>query len=74
MSKQSAPIRKTCQHRSVCAHWATIGVYRWEYGETDVNLDRPVRVFCGRHKPRLHRGQNLRNVKLVTYDGSEHYL
>jgi hypothetical protein len=67
MSKQKNPIKKTCQHSSVCEHWASIGVYRWEYGETDVNLDRPVRVYCGSHKPFLHRGQNLRNVRLVTH-------
>jgi hypothetical protein len=67
MSKQKTPIKKTCQHSSVCEYWATIGLYRWELGETDVNLDRPVRVFCGRHKPRLNRTQNLRNVRLVTH-------
>lgn len=66
MSKQKTPIRKTCQHQSVCEHWATIGLYSWDYGQTDVNLDKPVRVFCGQHKPRLNRTQLLRNVRLVT--------
>lgn len=67
MAKQRNPIRKTCQHRSVCEHWATIGVYTWEPGQTDVNLDKPVRVFCGRHKPRWFSvGQNARNVPLRT--------
>jgi hypothetical protein len=28
-------------------------------------LDRPVKVFCGQHKPRLFRGQNLRNVRIA---------
>lgn len=65
MSKQKNPINKTCQHKSVCDRWATIGLYTWEHGQTDVNLDKPLRVFCGRHKPQLHRGQNLRNVKLL---------
>ena len=74
MTKQKKPIRKTCQHTSACVHWATIGLYSWEHGQTDVNLDKPARVFCGRHKPRLHRGQNLRNVKLMNHDGTEHYI
>lgn len=64
MSKQTAVIHKQCQSRDACLRDATIGVYRWEHGETDVNLNRPLWAFCGHHKPRLHRGQNLRNVKL----------
>ncbi len=63
MSKQKKPIYQTCQH---CERDASIGLYSWKHGETDVNLDEPVRVFCGKHKPRLHHGQNLRNVNLVT--------
>lgn len=66
MAKQTKVIVKTCQHSSVCERWATVGVYSWERGQTDVNLDKPVRVFCGQHKPHLHHGQNLRNVKLAT--------
>lgn len=65
MSKQTKPINKQCEHRSQCFRDATIGVYRWSDGETDVNLDRPVKVFCGQHKPRLRRNQNLRNVRIA---------
>lgn len=65
MSKQTKPIYQSCQHKSICEHDATIGTYSWEHGQTDVNLNKPVRVFCGRHKPGLHRGQNLRNFKLA---------
>lgn len=65
MSKQTKPIDKQCQSRTQCSSDATIGVYHWQPGETDVNLDRPVKVFCGQHKPRLNRGQSLRNVRLV---------
>ena len=65
MSKQAKPINTQCQHRSQCFRDATIGVYRWSDGETDVNLDKPVKVFCGQHKPRLFRGQNLRNVRIA---------
>jgi hypothetical protein len=65
MSKQSKPITKQCQHRSQCSRDAIIGVYRWEDGDSDVNLDRPVKVYCGPHKPRLFAGQNLRNVRIV---------
>lgn len=65
MAKQSTPIRKQCQSRFQCSRDAVIGVYRWVDGETDVNLDKPVKVFCGQHKPRLHRGQNLRNVRIA---------
>lgn len=66
MSKQTKPINKQCQHRSQCSRDATIGTYTWVDGETDVNLDKPLKVFCGPHKPRLHRGQNLRNVRIMT--------
>lgn len=65
MAKQSRPITKQCQHSSQCWNDALIGTYRWEDGESDVNLDRPLKVFCGQHKPRLFAGQNLRNVRLV---------
>lgn len=66
MSKQKNPIQKKCQSNAQCKRAATIGVYTWQYGESDVNLDRPLSVFCGRHKRRLHRDQSLRNVELVT--------
>lgn len=65
MSKQTQPINRQCQHKSHCFRDGIIGVYRWEPGETDVNLDRPVKVFCGPHKPRLFPGQNLRNVRIA---------
>lgn len=63
--KQTKPIRHNCQHEN-CVRDAVVGLYAWEPGETDVNLDRPVKVFCGPHKPRLHRDQYLRNVRLTT--------
>jgi hypothetical protein len=40
-------------------------MYTWAQGDSDVNLNRPVRVYCGQHKPRLHAGELRRNVKLV---------
>lgn len=55
---------KQCQHKSQCSSDATWGMYGWLPGETNVNLKRPVRVFCGPHKPRLRPGQLLRNVRL----------
>lgn len=64
-AKQSKPIRTQCQHRSQCSRDAVIGTYTWAVGETIVNLDRPVKVYCGPHKPRLHLGQRLRNVRIV---------
>jgi len=64
VSKQTKPIRRNCRHKD-CVRDAVIGVYRWEYGETDVNLDRPVTVVCGQHKPRLNRGTFLRNVRIA---------
>lgn len=64
--KQNTPIRKTCQHRSQCLRDAVVGLYHWELGETDVNLDKPVRVYCGVHKPRLTRDMLGRNVRLRT--------
>lgn len=65
MAKQSTPITKQCQHRSQCRHDAIIGVYAWSQGDSDVNLDRPIKVFCGEHKPRLNLGQRLRNVRIA---------
>jgi hypothetical protein len=71
MAKQTKPINAQCGARlprgaGRCINSATIGVFHWNYGETDVNLDKPVAVFCGCHKPRLHRNQSLRNVRLMT--------
>lgn len=63
--KQKNPINKMCQHRSVCLRDAILGVFTWAGAETDVNLNSPVKVYCGQHKPRLHRGWAARNVKLV---------
>jgi len=46
---------------------AVIGIYRWNQGETGVNLDRPVMVVCGQHKPRwTSPNQMHRNVRLRT--------
>jgi hypothetical protein len=64
VSKQTTLINKQCQHKSQCFRDAVIGVYEWRTGETDVNLNAPVKVYCGQHKPRVHRGQNLRIVSL----------
>jgi hypothetical protein len=64
MSRQSSPTLKTCQHPSVCENWATLGLFRWRPGDTDVDLNKPVRVYCGRHKPLP--SPNHRLVKLKT--------
>lgn len=64
MSKQSVPIRKQCQHSSQCARDGIWGVYTWTLGQTDVNLDKPIRVFCGQHKRFLDRSLVLRNVRV----------
>ena len=66
MTKQTKPIYETCGHPD-CLRDATIGVYRWRPGDTCVNLDKPVAVVCGPHKP-THSSTSsyLRNVKLVT--------
>lgn len=71
MSKQTKPIKAQCIARlkrgaGRCINPATIGVFAWRDGESDMNLDKPVAVFCGCHKPRLHRNQMLRNVRLLT--------
>lgn len=71
MSKQTKPIKAQCGARlkrnaGRCINSAVIGVYAWRYGDTDINMDKPVAVFCGCHKPRLHRNQSLRNVRLLT--------
>lgn len=65
--KQSTPIRKQCQHRSQCERDAVVGVYRFALGQSDVNLDKPVRVFCSRHKPSFdwRSNETLRIVKLA---------
>ena len=57
---------KTCQHNSQCLRDATWGLYRFT-GAAAVNTDLSslVRSFCGQHKPRLDRGEMLRNVKLA---------
>jgi hypothetical protein len=65
VAKQSKPISTQCQSRSQCCRDAIIGVYAWSQGDSDVNLDRPLKVFCGQHKPRLFPGQNLRNVRIA---------
>lgn len=71
MTQQRNFIRGQCQGRikrgpskGRCIENATIGTYQWASGETDVNLDKPVAIFCGRHKPNLSRNVLLRNVKL----------
>jgi len=66
LSKQTKPIRRNCQ-RENCVRDAVIGIYRWNQGETGVNLDRPVMVVCGQHKPRwTSPNQMHRNVRLRT--------
>ena len=65
MAKQTVAITRCCSKRG-CYRDAVIGVYTWSQGATDVDLDRPVRVFCGPHKPKLTRSLVLRNVRLNT--------
>jgi len=69
VSKQAKPIRHLvlCQSRQQCYREATWGTYNWQPGQTDVDLGRPVRVFCGPHKPRfdIRAGDHRRNVKLL---------
>lgn len=66
MSKQTKPIRRNCQ-RENCVRDAVIGVYAWNVGETDVDLNRPRMVVCGEHKPNFdyRRDQHYRNVRLL---------
>lgn len=64
MAKQGRPITRQCQSRVQCCRDATVGLYGWAAGASDVNLDKPIRVFCGLHKLRLSPGYNLRNVRL----------
>lgn len=70
MSKQTKPIKAQCiaklpRGAGRCINDAVIGVYGWREGDTDVNLDKPLAVFCGCHKPRLDRNRMLRNVRLL---------
>lgn len=65
MSKQVKPIRRNCQAKD-CVRDAVWGLYRWNPGETDVNLDQPGKVVCGQHKFKLWVGENIRAVKLRT--------
>lgn len=58
-----AKIRRPASGR--CVNEAIIGVFAWKAGETDVNLNNPVAVFCGTHKPRLSRNVLLRNVRIA---------
>lgn len=54
-----------CQHRSQCIHDATWGVFVWRPGESTVDLTKPWRVYCSRHKPKHHNpGSCRRNVRL----------
>lgn len=65
MSKLTVPLKVTqCQSRVQCFRDAKWGLYGWSFGETDVNLNKPIKVFCGQHKPRLNRNQLLRNVRV----------
>lgn len=54
-----------CQSRAQCSRPAKWGTYRWEPGDTGVNLRKPWRVFCGQHKPRLDKRVLARNVKIA---------
>ena len=65
IGKQTKPIRRTCVWKD-CVRDATIGIYEWMPGETNVDLDRPVAVVCGEHKPRHNRNSYRRNVRIVT--------
>lgn len=63
MSKQTKPIDEKCS-TDACQHTATYGIYAFDGEQTDVNLDKPQSVVCGKHKPHLNRDQSLRLVKL----------
>lgn len=63
MAKQKQVIRHECG-KVGCSRLATIGVYSWEEGGMDVDLDKPLTVRCGRHKPKLNRLRRLRNVEI----------
>jgi len=65
MAKQTKPIRRNCQEKD-CVRDATIGVYRWRPGDTCVDLNQPVAVVCGPHKPRHSSTRSyLRNVRIM---------
>ena len=40
---------KQCQDRSQCLRDAVWGLYAWKPGETNINVKKPVRVYCGQH-------------------------
>jgi hypothetical protein len=64
VSKQTAVIRKQCQDPDACSRDAKFGLYRWRPGDTDVNLNTPVRVFCGKHKPKPGTCERVAKLKL----------
>lgn len=70
MSTQTKAAALTCDkvtRGQACGDPATVGVYRWHAGESDVNLDQPEAVRCARHAPKHNGHQSmLRNVKLRT--------
>jgi len=67
MSKQTKPIDKQCQSRTQCSNDATWGVFQFRPGDTDVDLNKPIRVFCGGHKPNwVSPNQGFRNIPLMT--------
>lgn len=67
MTIASATIRRQCQDKSQCSNDAVWGLYQWKPWASDINVDKPVKVFCGRHKPRPGPiGNRLRLVRLKT--------
>lgn len=56
--------RPQCQDRSQCSSDAEWGVYTWKPGETTVDPKKPVKVYCGKHKPKHPRGSLRRNLRL----------
>lgn len=63
MAKQTKPVDLACAAEN-CHRQATIGVYRWTHGASDVDLNYPVGAYCGGHKPYVRRDWMLRLVKI----------
>lgn len=68
MSKQTKAQEYTCAHKR-CGRQATIGVFQWANGASDVDLNSmPVSANCGPHKidfrRAAYRALSLRNVRL----------
>lgn len=56
---------RQCQHKSQCYRDATWGLYTWKPGETTVNPQTPLRVYCGQHKPKVDSQVRARILRLA---------